>query len=127
MKMKNYLVFAIFVFKCDFVGSFLPNHINPPPYLEDDDYTLSSITERGILLAVAEYFENTPLEERPPINPGDLTNLNPLTPETLYEAYYGGTYHRKWDKDEEGEERKDKDGEKVDNKLQDKKETKLVV
>ena len=71
---------------------FLPNHIGSPPYLNDEDYTLTDITERGILLSVAKYFETTPLNGRPPVNPGDFVNLDPLTPSSLYDAYYGGMY-----------------------------------
>ena len=76
-----------------FSSAFLPNHIGSPPYLNDDDYTLTDITERGILLSVAKYFEKTPLDGRPPVTPGDFVNLDPLTPSTLYDAYYGGKLH----------------------------------
>ena len=92
-----YSLRSLFTLSCFCLGviiapcvAFLPNHIGSPPYLNDEDYTLSDITEIGILLSVAKYFEDTPLEGRPPINPGDLTNLDPLTPSTLYDAYYGG-------------------------------------
>ena len=67
--------------------AFLPNHLGSYPYLKDDDYTLTDLTNEGILLAVADYFQDNPLDgkELP-----SLPDLEPLTPSTLYDAYYGG-------------------------------------
>ncbi|XP_033098972.1 von Willebrand factor A domain-containing protein 7-like, partial [Anneissia japonica] len=71
------------------VASFYPNRLGLVQ-LTKNDHTLEDITESGILLAVAKYFESIPLPDRPTLNPGDLTELEPLTASTLYSAYYGG-------------------------------------
>ena len=55
--------------------------------LPDTDYTLTALTEAGILHVVARYFEDSNPDR---YSPGDLTNLDPLTPSSLFMKHYGG-------------------------------------
>ncbi|XP_033629281.1 von Willebrand factor A domain-containing protein 7-like [Asterias rubens] len=54
--------------------------------LPDTDYTLTALTEAGILHVVARYFEDSNPDR---YSPGDLTNLDPLTPSSLFMKHYG--------------------------------------
>ncbi|XP_033098969.1 von Willebrand factor A domain-containing protein 7-like [Anneissia japonica] len=88
MKFQSTLMLLLGVFMVTPVAAFYPNRLGSLQ-LTKDDYTLEDITESGILLAVAHYFESKPLAGRPTLSPGDLTGLQPLTASTLYSAYYG--------------------------------------
>ncbi|XP_071789658.1 von Willebrand factor A domain-containing protein 7-like [Asterias amurensis] len=56
------------------------------PGLPDTDYTLTALTEAGILHVVARYFEDSNPDR---YSPGNLTNLDPLTPSSLFMKHYG--------------------------------------
>ncbi|XP_022108810.1 von Willebrand factor A domain-containing protein 7-like isoform X2 [Acanthaster planci] len=64
--------------------AFLPSRAGVT--LPDTDYTLTEITEQGIVRAVAKYFEETNPDR---YSPGDLTGLSPLTPSRLFRKHYG--------------------------------------
>ncbi|XP_067865293.1 von Willebrand factor A domain-containing protein 7-like isoform X2 [Heterodontus francisci] len=68
--------------------AFYPNLESGGPGRQD--YTDAGITEDGILRAVATFMEKYPLLGRPAFSPGQLVNLSPLTPATLFKEYYGG-------------------------------------
>uniref|UniRef100_UPI00358EB2F4 von Willebrand factor A domain-containing protein 7-like n=1 Tax=Myxine glutinosa TaxID=7769 RepID=UPI00358EB2F4 len=53
-------------------------------------FTDEEITEQGVLRAVAMFMERHPLPNHGPFAPGQLENLSPLTPTSLFQAYYGG-------------------------------------
>ncbi|XP_055997711.1 von Willebrand factor A domain-containing protein 7-like [Ostrea edulis] len=70
------------------INAFIPNAFTP--YITDKDYTHQDITEQGILLAVAEYFETkaAPGQSAPP-QAGSLTGIVNITARKLFDAYYG--------------------------------------
>ncbi|XP_062605380.1 von Willebrand factor A domain-containing protein 7-like [Saccostrea cucullata] len=70
------------------VNAFIPNAFTP--YITPSDYTHQDLTEQGILLAVAEYFESkaAPGQSAPP-QPGSLTGIANITARKLFDAYYG--------------------------------------
>ncbi|XP_061182850.1 von Willebrand factor A domain-containing protein 7-like [Saccostrea echinata] len=70
------------------VDAFIPNAFTP--YITDKDYTHQDLTERGILLAVAEYFESkaAPGQSAPP-QAGSLTGIVNITARKLFDTYYG--------------------------------------
>ncbi|XP_046570407.1 von Willebrand factor A domain-containing protein 7-like [Haliotis rubra] len=74
------------------VNGFLPNRLSP--MASKSDFTHQDITETGILRAVAEMFEETPLFDRP-IKHGELTGLTNITARSLFDKYYGGTVSEK--------------------------------
>uniref|UniRef100_A0A8C4NBE1 VWFA domain-containing protein n=1 Tax=Eptatretus burgeri TaxID=7764 RepID=A0A8C4NBE1_EPTBU len=53
-------------------------------------FTDEEITEQGVLRAVAIFMERHPLPSHSPFTPGQLENLSPLTPASLFQAYYRG-------------------------------------
>uniref|UniRef100_UPI00358EEC44 von Willebrand factor A domain-containing protein 7-like n=1 Tax=Myxine glutinosa TaxID=7769 RepID=UPI00358EEC44 len=53
-------------------------------------FTDEEITEQGVLRAVAMFMERHPLPNHGPFAQGQLENLSPLTPASLFQAYYGG-------------------------------------
>lgn len=75
------------------INAFIPNAFTP--YITDKDYTHQDITEQGILLAVAEYFETkaAPGQSAPP-QAGSLTGIVNITARKLFDAYYGCKYQK---------------------------------
>eukprot|EP00105_Crassostrea_gigas_P030488 XP_011452806.1 PREDICTED: von Willebrand factor A domain-containing protein 7 isoform X2 [Crassostrea gigas] len=70
------------------VSAFIPNAFTP--YITDKDFTHQDLTEQGILLAVAEYFESKPAPGKStPPTAGSLTGISNLTARKLFDAYYG--------------------------------------
>ena len=64
--------------------AFLPSQTQTLP---DTDYTLTVLTEASILQVVARYFEDSNPDR---YSAGDLTNLDPLNPSSLFMKHYGG-------------------------------------
>lgn len=70
------------------VSAFIPNAFTP--YITDQDFTHQDLTEQGILLAVAEYFESKPAPGKStPPQAGSLTGITDITARKLFNAYYG--------------------------------------
>lgn len=70
------------------VSAFIPNAFTP--YITDKDFTHQDLTEQGILLAVAEYFESKPAPGKStPPTAGSLTGISNITARKLFDAYYG--------------------------------------
>ncbi|XP_075774427.1 von Willebrand factor A domain-containing protein 7 [Pelodiscus sinensis] len=67
-------------------GAFRPNPESGG--IAPGDFTDASITERGALRAVAWFLERNPPPGQPPLVPGSLENLEPLTASQLFKAYY---------------------------------------
>ncbi|XP_033646997.1 von Willebrand factor A domain-containing protein 7-like [Asterias rubens] len=63
--------------------AFLPSQTQTLP---DTDYTLTVLTEASILQVVARYFEDSNPDR---YSAGDLTNLDPLNPSSLFMKHYG--------------------------------------
>ncbi|XP_066474354.1 von Willebrand factor A domain-containing protein 7-like [Tiliqua scincoides] len=53
-----------------------------------NDFTDADITEMGVLRAVAWFMERNPLPGKPPMTPGQLENMKPLTASGLFKAYF---------------------------------------
>ncbi|CAH1264800.1 VWA7 [Branchiostoma lanceolatum] len=53
------------------------------------DYTHEDITKTAALKVVAKFLEENPEEDRT-VTPGQLQNLDPLTPSSIFSSYYGG-------------------------------------
>ncbi|KAL7986407.1 hypothetical protein Chor_011573, partial [Crotalus horridus] len=68
------------------VSGFRPNHESGG--ISSNDFTLTDITELGVLRAVAWYMERNPLPGRPTMAPGELTNMVPLNATGLFKTYY---------------------------------------
>ncbi|XP_078244762.1 von Willebrand factor A domain-containing protein 7 [Pogona vitticeps] len=69
-----------------FVIGFRPNRESGS--LPPGDFTDADITEMGVLRAVASYMEKNPLPGKPPMSPGELENMEPLTATRLFKAYF---------------------------------------
>ncbi|CAH1248692.1 VWA7 [Branchiostoma lanceolatum] len=70
------------------VEGFLPNRLSTVHTLNPTDYTHEEITQIGVLKAAAKFLEDNPPSGTSFI-PGQLQNLDPLNPTTLFTAYYG--------------------------------------
>ncbi|XP_053159970.1 von Willebrand factor A domain-containing protein 7-like [Hemicordylus capensis] len=68
------------------VSGFRPNHESGG--ISPDDFTDKSITEMGVLRAVAWYMERHPIPGKPMMRPGELENMKPLTATKLFKGYY---------------------------------------
>ncbi|XP_078597567.1 von Willebrand factor A domain-containing protein 7-like [Branchiostoma floridae x Branchiostoma japonicum] len=53
------------------------------------DYTHEDITKTAALKVVARFLEENPEDGRT-VSPGQLQNLDPLTPSSIFSSYYGG-------------------------------------
>ncbi|CAH1253066.1 VWA7 [Branchiostoma lanceolatum] len=53
------------------------------------DYTHEDITKTAALKVVAKFLEENPEDGRT-VTPGQLQNLDPLTPSSIFSSYYGG-------------------------------------
>ncbi|XP_053372636.1 von Willebrand factor A domain-containing protein 7-like [Mercenaria mercenaria] len=89
MRTIQYVVFAIY-FTCSV--AFLPN---PFSAININDYTHTDITEIGILKAVAQFFEDNPVQQCQPCSKGSLTGITDITARKLYDKYYGGQVSEK--------------------------------
>ncbi|XP_003218068.3 von Willebrand factor A domain-containing protein 7 [Anolis carolinensis] len=67
-------------------SGFRPNHESGG--IDPSDFTDTDITEMGVLRAVAWYMERNPLPGKPPMTPGQLENMKPLTATGLFKAYF---------------------------------------
>ena len=85
MNLRSVFLFLVAGSLVGLARAFHPNYAGVR--LPENDYTLTEITVRGIVRAVARYFE-----ESDPVRyePGDLTGLDPLTPSRLFKKHYGG-------------------------------------
>ncbi|XP_078664785.1 von Willebrand factor A domain-containing protein 7-like [Branchiostoma floridae x Branchiostoma belcheri] len=70
------------------VEGFLPNRLSTLHTLNPTDYTHEEITQIGVLKAAAKFLEDNPPSGKT-FTPGELQNLDPLNPTTLFTAYYG--------------------------------------
>ncbi|KAK3104893.1 hypothetical protein FSP39_012645 [Pinctada imbricata] len=60
------------------------------PFITSSDYTLSDLTEIGILQAVAKFFEKVRVPWKPTEPPpGSLSGISDITARKLYDKYYG--------------------------------------
>ncbi|XP_039626526.1 von Willebrand factor A domain-containing protein 7-like isoform X1 [Polypterus senegalus] len=66
--------------------AFYPNRESPDVGLSD--LTDEDITTNAILRAVATFMEGNPLPGKPGFKPGELVGLDPLTPTSLFKAYF---------------------------------------
>ncbi|XP_039626530.1 von Willebrand factor A domain-containing protein 7-like [Polypterus senegalus] len=66
--------------------AFLPNKDSPD--LGPNDLTDEDITTKAILRAVATFMERNPLPGKAAFRPGELVGLRPLTPTSLFKAYF---------------------------------------
>ncbi|XP_051776471.1 von Willebrand factor A domain-containing protein 7-like isoform X3 [Erpetoichthys calabaricus] len=66
--------------------AFYPNRECPDVGLSD--LTDEDITRNAILTAVATFMEGNPLPGKPGFKPGELVDLVPLTPTSLFKAYF---------------------------------------
>ncbi|CAH1248685.1 VWA7 [Branchiostoma lanceolatum] len=80
------LYFCTFLFVV--VDGFLPNRLSTVHTLNPTDYTHEEITQIGVLKAAAMFLEDNP-RSGTSFTPGQLQNLDPLNPTTLFTAYYG--------------------------------------
>ncbi|XP_066269076.1 von Willebrand factor A domain-containing protein 7-like isoform X2 [Branchiostoma lanceolatum] len=70
------------------VEGFLPNRLSTVHTLNPTDYTHEEITQIGVLKAAAKFLEDNP-PSGTSFTSGQLQNLDPLNPTTLFTAYYG--------------------------------------
>ncbi|XP_078665591.1 von Willebrand factor A domain-containing protein 7-like [Branchiostoma floridae x Branchiostoma belcheri] len=70
------------------VDGFLPNRLSTLYTLNANDYTHEEITQIGVLKAAAKFLEDNP-PSGTSFTPGQLQNLDPFNPTTLFTAYYG--------------------------------------
>ncbi|XP_019616852.1 PREDICTED: von Willebrand factor A domain-containing protein 7-like [Branchiostoma belcheri] len=70
------------------VEGFLPNRLSTLYTLNANDYTHEEITQIGVLKAAAKFLEDNP-PSGTSFTPGQLQNLDPFNPTTLFTAYYG--------------------------------------
>ncbi|XP_019616853.1 PREDICTED: von Willebrand factor A domain-containing protein 7-like [Branchiostoma belcheri] len=70
------------------VEGFLPNRLSTLYTLNANDYTHEEITQIGVLKAAAKFLEDNPPSGMS-FTPGQLQNLDPFNPTTLFTAYYG--------------------------------------
>ncbi|XP_053155316.1 von Willebrand factor A domain-containing protein 7-like [Hemicordylus capensis] len=68
------------------VSGFRPNHESGG--IASSDFTDTDITEMGVLRAVAWFMERNPLPGKPPMAPGQLENMKPMTASGLFKAYF---------------------------------------
>ncbi|KAK1151762.1 von Willebrand factor A domain-containing protein 7-like [Acipenser oxyrinchus oxyrinchus] len=80
------LLLFLFLHLLGWVSSFYPNHESKGVGLQD--LTDTDITEMGILKAVATFMERNPRPGTPEFRAGELVDLSPLTPTTLFQAYF---------------------------------------
>ncbi|XP_039626529.1 von Willebrand factor A domain-containing protein 7-like isoform X2 [Polypterus senegalus] len=66
--------------------AFFPNRESPD--VGPNDLTDEDITTKAILRAVATFMEKNPLPGKPAFKPGELVGLRPLTPTSLFKAYF---------------------------------------
>ncbi|XP_035659236.1 von Willebrand factor A domain-containing protein 7-like [Branchiostoma floridae] len=71
------------------VEGFLPNRLSTVHTLNPTDYTHEEITQIGVLKAAAKFLEDNPPPGGASFTTGQLQNLDPLNPTTLFTAYYG--------------------------------------
>ncbi|XP_078585768.1 von Willebrand factor A domain-containing protein 7-like [Branchiostoma floridae x Branchiostoma japonicum] len=81
------LLFLPFLFVI--VEGFLPNRLSTVHNLNPADYTHEEITQIGVLKAAAKFLEDNPPPGGATFTAGQLQNLDPLNPTTLFTAYYG--------------------------------------
>ncbi|XP_041081722.1 von Willebrand factor A domain-containing protein 7-like [Polyodon spathula] len=81
-----HLLLLLFLHLLGRASSFYPNHESKGVGLQD--LTDADITEMGILKAVATFMERNPSSGTPEFRAGELVNLSPLTPTTLFQAYF---------------------------------------
>nr|XP_060615950.1 uncharacterized protein LOC132765687 [Anolis sagrei ordinatus] len=74
------------LFCLSIASGFRPNHESGG--IDPSDFTDTDITEMGVLRAVAWYMERNPLPGKPPMTPGQLENMKPLTATGLFKAYF---------------------------------------
>ncbi|XP_066268440.1 von Willebrand factor A domain-containing protein 7-like [Branchiostoma lanceolatum] len=70
------------------VEGFLPNRLSTLYPLNPVDCTHEEITQIGVVKAAAKFLEDNP-PSGTSFTPGQLQNLDPLNPTTLFTAYYG--------------------------------------
>ncbi|KAJ8307436.1 hypothetical protein KUTeg_015520 [Tegillarca granosa] len=86
VKLKKFWSCFMITLLFTLADSFLPNHyVN---FLSGNDYTHADITEKGILEAVAEYFEQHTTPRKTAFSTGTLTKIPDITARKLYQYYY---------------------------------------
>ncbi|RXM93248.1 Apoptosis-associated speck-like protein containing a CARD [Acipenser ruthenus] len=84
------LLLLLFLYLLGWASSFYPNHESKGVGLQD--LTDADITEMGILKAVATFMERNPRPGTQEFRAGQLVDLSPLTPTTLFQAYFKGVH-----------------------------------